>query len=55
MKKKHLTPKKMQQKVFQQFFVALGVLNNILKVYQNQPPTMNVITDESLGPIDFTV
>ena len=35
MKKKPLTLKKFQQKVSQLFFVVLGVLNNILKVYQN--------------------
>ena len=35
MKKSHLTLKKLEQKVCQLFSVVLGVLNNILKVYQN--------------------
>ena len=38
MKKKGLTPKKLIQKVFQWILVVFGVLNNILKVYQNIPP-----------------
>ena len=36
--KKGLTPKKCIQKVFQWILVVFGVLNNILKVYQNIPP-----------------
>ena len=34
MKKRYLTLKKLQEKVSQLFFVALGFLNNILKVIQ---------------------
>ena len=35
--KKALNPKKLIQKVFQWILVVLGVLNNILKIYQNLP------------------
>ena len=57
MKKRHLTLKKFQQKVSQLFFVVLGALNNILKVYQNlttrkvsfsrRPPAVLKITSDN--------
>ena len=50
MKKRHLTLKKLQQKVSQLFFVALGILNNILKVYQNLTKVLFVSNPMFLGP-----
>ena len=38
MKKRHLTLKNLQEKVYQLFFVVSGVLNNISKVDQNLIP-----------------